>query len=247
MASRPVHPLLVAFLALLLVGTCQARPAPGKAASSSSSEAKGAVVDGITDIYNFGDSISNTGNFLALMEHTVAPPYCSDDGYLMIDYLANDLGLPLLNPYIDKGADFFYGVNFAVTGATALDAAALARIGVTAPRTNNSPTGAGRSERAVGVRTELLALTMHNVLLQQGIRELRRSYPEATIAYADYSGAYVRMLEGARDTGFDGVALTKACCGGKYNFEMERMCGAGGTAVCARPEERISWDGVAST
>jgi hypothetical protein len=69
---------------------------------------------------------------------------------------------------------------------------------------------------------------MHNVLLQQGIRELRRSYPEATIAYADYSGAYVRMLEGARDTGFDGVALTKACCGGKYNFEMER----------------ISWDGV---
>ncbi|EAY86592.1 hypothetical protein OsI_07972 [Oryza sativa Indica Group] len=148
MASRPVHPLLVAFLALLLVGTCQARPAPGKAASSSlSSAAKGAVVDGITDIYNFGDSISDTGNFLALMEHTVAPPY------------------------------------------------------------------------------------MHNVLLQQGIRELRRSYPEATIAYADYSGAYVRMLEGARDTGFDGVALTKACCGGKYNFEMER----------------ISWDGVAST
>lgn len=72
---------------------------------------------------------------------------------------------------------------------------------------------------------------MHNVLLQQGIRELRRSYPEATIAYADYSGAYVRMLEGARDTGFDGVVLTKACCGGKYNFEMER----------------ISWDGVAST
>lgn len=76
MASRPVHPLLVAFLALLLVGTCQARPAPGKAASSSlSSAAKGAVVDGITDIYNFGDSISGTGNFLALMEHTVAPPY----------------------------------------------------------------------------------------------------------------------------------------------------------------------------
>jgi hypothetical protein len=30
----------------------------------------------------------------------------------MIDYLANDLGLPLLNPYIDKGADFSYGVNF---------------------------------------------------------------------------------------------------------------------------------------
>ncbi|EAY86633.1 hypothetical protein OsI_08013 [Oryza sativa Indica Group] len=373
MASR-VHPLLVAFLVVLLVGTCQARPAPGKAASSSSS----GVVDGITAIYNFGDSISDTGNYLregaaagAMMEHTVAPPYgaaiggatgrCSD-GYLMIDYLAKDLGLPLLNPYLDKGADFTHGVNFAVTGATALDAAALARIGVAAPHTNSSlsvqlqwfrdfmsattkspaevrdklasslvmvgeiggndynyafaanrPRPGGRSaadvgrmvtgvvesvvlvpevvRSVVGAAREVLEMgatrvvipgnfplgcapsylaavdeteraaydgngclvglnlfaQMHNVLLQQGIRELRRSYPEATVAYADYFGAYVRMLERAREMGFDGTALTNACCGaggGKYNFEMERMCGAGGTAVCARPEERISWDGV---
>uniref|UniRef100_J3KUI5 Uncharacterized protein n=1 Tax=Oryza brachyantha TaxID=4533 RepID=J3KUI5_ORYBR len=89
---------------------------------------------------------------------------------------------------------------------------------------------------------------MHNVLLQQGICELRRSYPEATIAYADYFNAYVRMLEGARDMGFDGAAVTKASCGagdgGKYNFDMERMCGAPGTSVCAKPEERLSWDGI---
>ncbi|KAF0933582.1 hypothetical protein E2562_018826 [Oryza meyeriana var. granulata] len=377
MAIARVHPLLVAFLALLLLGTCQARPAPRPAAS------KGAVVDGITAIYNFGDSISDTGNLLregaagGMMEHTVALPYgaaiggatgrCSD-GYLMIDYLAKDLGLPLLNPYLDKGADFTHGVNFAVTGATALDTAALARIGVTAPHTNSSlnvqlqwfkdfmsattkspaevreklvnalvmvgeiggndynyafamnrPRSGSDGERSVAdvgrmmtgvvesmvlvpkvvqsvisaarevldmgatrvvipgnfplgcVPSYLAAVNetdsaaydgngclvglnlfaqMHNVLLQQGIRELRRSYPAATIAYADYFNAYVRMLEGAREMGFDGSAVTKACCsagggdGSKYNFDMERMCGAPGTAVCSRPEERISWDGV---
>jgi hypothetical protein len=56
----------------------------------------------------------------------------------MIDFLAKDLGLPLLNPYLDKGADFTHGVNFAVAGATALDAAALARRGVAVPHTNTS-------------------------------------------------------------------------------------------------------------
>uniref|UniRef100_J3LEM5 Esterase n=1 Tax=Oryza brachyantha TaxID=4533 RepID=J3LEM5_ORYBR len=372
-----VHPLLVAFLALLLVGTCQARPAPRKFAAASA----GVAVDGVTAIYNFGDSISDTGNFLRegagpggdMMEHTVAAPYgaaiggatgrCSD-GYLMIDYLAKDLGLPLLNPYLDEGADFTHGVNFAVTGATALDTAALRRIGVTAPHTNSSlsvqlqrfkdfmeattkspaeareklanalvmvgeigndynyafavirprsSSGGARSVADVGrimtgvvesmvlvpevVRSvtsaarEVLDMgatrvvipgnfplgcvpsyleavneedaaaydgngclvglnlfaQMHNVLLQQGICELRRSYPEATIAYADYFNAYVRMLEGARDMGFDGAAVTKACCGagdGKYSFDMERLGGAPGTSVCARPEERLSWDGI---
>ncbi|KAF0936136.1 hypothetical protein E2562_038862 [Oryza meyeriana var. granulata] len=359
MAIARVHPLLVAFLALLLVGTCQARPAPRPAAS------KGAVVDGITAIYNFGDSISDTGNLLregaagGMMEHTDC--HCSTLSLIHI-------GLPLLNPYLDKGADFTHGVNFAVTGATALDTAALASIGVTAPHTNSSlnvqlqwfkdfmsattkspaevreklanalvmvgeiggndynyafamnrPLSGSDGERSVAdvgrmmtgvvesmflvpkvvqsvksaakevldmgatrvvipgnfplgcVPSYLAAVNetdsaaydgngclvglnlfaqMHNVLLQQGIRELRRSYPAATIAYADYFNAYVRMLEGAREMGFDGAAVTKACCsagggdGSKYNFDMERMCGAPGTAVCARPEERISWDGV---
>ncbi|XP_039787252.1 GDSL esterase/lipase At5g03980-like [Panicum virgatum] len=88
---------------------------------------------------------------------------------------------------------------------------------------------------------------MHNVLLQQGIRELRRAYPGATIAYADYFYAYVRMLRDAGEAGFDAAALTRACCGagaGAYNFDMDRMCGAPGASVCARPEERVSWDGV---
>ena len=88
---------------------------------------------------------------------------------------------------------------------------------------------------------------MHNALLQQGIRELRRSYPSATIYYAGYFYAYVRMLRYDSKAGFDEGARTEACCGasdGAYNFDMDRMCGAPGTSVCARPDEHIRWDGV---
>jgi phospholipase/lecithinase/hemolysin len=88
---------------------------------------------------------------------------------------------------------------------------------------------------------------MHNVLLQEQIRELRVEYPAATIAYADYFYAYVQMLKDAGKTGFDKGSVTKACCGaggGAYNVDMDRMCGASGTTVCAKPDEHLSWDGV---
>lgn len=46
----------------------------------------------------------------------------------MIDRCAaRDLGLPLLNPYLDEGADFAHGVNFAVAGATAIEHEFFAR------------------------------------------------------------------------------------------------------------------------
>jgi hypothetical protein len=85
---------------------------------------------------------------------------------------------------------------------------------------------------------------IHNVLLQEQTRELRASYPTATIAYADYFYAYVQML---KDAGKTEGSVTKACCGaggGTYNVDMDPMCGAPGTTVCARPEEHLSWDGV---
>ncbi|XP_062217757.1 acetylajmalan esterase-like [Phragmites australis] len=370
--------LLVALAALLfVVGPCHARPVPQPTASLA---AQGKVVDGITAIYNFGDSLSDTGNLLregdvaGMLQYTTGLPYGSaiggatgrcSDGYLIIDFLAKDLGLPLLKPYLDKGADFTHGVNFAVAGATALDAAALTRRGVSVPHTNSSlavqlqwfkdfvsanakspqeireklahslvmvgeiggndynyafvankpATGGERNLYNVGrmVTAVVEAMTlvpdvvssvtsasrelldmgatrlvipgnfplgcvpsymavvnetdpaaydgngclaslnlfaqMHNVLLQQGIRELRASYPSATIAYADYFYVYVQMLRDASKMGFDKGSLTKACCGagagaGAYNFGMDRMCGAPGASVCARPDERISWDGV---
>ncbi|GJM85469.1 hypothetical protein PR202_ga01919 [Eleusine coracana subsp. coracana] len=203
--------LLVALVSLLVVvGPCHARPMP------RSKAAQGTVANSITAIYNFGDSLSDTGNLLregdatGVLQYTTGLPYGSaiggatgrcSDGYLMIDYLAKDLGLPLLNPYLNKDADFTHGC-------------------------------------LIGLN---LFTQMHNVLLQEQIRELRAAYPAATIAYADYFYAYVQMLRDAGKTGFDKGSVMKACCGtggGAYNVDMDRMCGEAG------PDQYLSFDGV---
>nr|CAB3504971.1 unnamed protein product [Digitaria exilis] len=98
-------------------------------------------------IYSFGDSIADTGNLLregpvGFFASIGSYPYgktlgkptgrCSD-GLLVIDYFAMALNLSLVSPYMDKGADFASGVNFAVAGATALDRAVLLQSGVMMP------------------------------------------------------------------------------------------------------------------
>ncbi|XP_051149746.1 acetylajmalan esterase-like [Andrographis paniculata] len=87
----------------------------------------------IDSIYQLGDSISDTGNLVRIATTAPAtrPPYGEtfpgrptgrwSDGRLIIDYIATALGLPLLNPYLDRSnASFENGVNFAVAGSTTL-------------------------------------------------------------------------------------------------------------------------------
>eukprot|EP01018_Ginkgo_biloba_P006065 Gb_16234 [translate_table: standard] len=86
-------------------------------------------------LFVFGDSFSDPGNvmeafpFLADAEH---PPYGStffgspsgrfSDGRLIIDFLASALGFPFIQPYFKNILpDYRHGVNFAVSGATALN------------------------------------------------------------------------------------------------------------------------------
>ncbi|XP_023632684.1 GDSL esterase/lipase At1g31550-like [Capsella rubella] len=96
-------------------------------------------------IISFGDSIADTGNRLALSDPNNLPlngfsPYgetffhqptgrCSN-GRLIIDFIAEFLGLPYVPPYFgSKNRNFEKGVNFAVDAATALESSFLAKRG----------------------------------------------------------------------------------------------------------------------
>lgn len=79
-------------------------------------------------MFNFGDSNSDTGG-LAAAFRPVPPPYGetffgapagrNSDGRLIIDFLAESLGLPYLSAYLDSvGTNFSHGANFATAGST---------------------------------------------------------------------------------------------------------------------------------
>ncbi|CAO2175104.1 unnamed protein product [Urochloa humidicola] len=86
-------------------------------------------------IFNFGDSLTDAGNlcvdgipdYLATarlpygMTYFGYPTGRVSDGRVVIDFIAQELGMPLLPPSKAKNATFHRGANFAITGATALD------------------------------------------------------------------------------------------------------------------------------
>ncbi|KAL0897544.1 hypothetical protein Bca101_081505 [Brassica carinata] len=107
-------------------------------------------------IFNFGDSLSDTGNFLissdVISPSIGRPPYgqtffnrstgrCSD-GRLIIDFIAEANGLPYVIPYLQSvrtnySVDFSKGANFAVAGATANDLNFLKERGLSVPLLTN--------------------------------------------------------------------------------------------------------------
>ncbi|XP_002963929.2 GDSL esterase/lipase At4g01130 [Selaginella moellendorffii] len=87
-------------------------------------------------LFSFGDSLTDTGNaqriFPFEQNRASHSPYGRtffgrprdrfSDGRLMIDFIAEALGLPFLSPYVQAvGSSFQHGVNFATSGATATD------------------------------------------------------------------------------------------------------------------------------
>nr|CAB3471729.1 unnamed protein product [Digitaria exilis] len=89
-------------------------------------------------IFSFGDSYTDTGNDIVffnernLTDPAAGPPYGmtffrhptgrNSNGRLIIDFIADALGLPFVPPFQTYNGSFRQGANFAVAGATALDA-----------------------------------------------------------------------------------------------------------------------------
>ncbi|XP_073065515.1 GDSL esterase/lipase At1g28580-like isoform X1 [Primulina eburnea] len=105
-------------------------------------------------IISFGDSLADTGNRLRLGGSNVSSLPCSrlpygetffhhptgrySNGRLVVDFIAESLGLPLVEPYVGGLNPIFgKGVNFAVAGATVLDHEYLEKMGIY-PETNAS-------------------------------------------------------------------------------------------------------------
>ncbi|XP_015691735.2 GDSL esterase/lipase At5g45910-like [Oryza brachyantha] len=104
-------------------------------------------------IYNFGDSITDTGNLCTggcpSWLTTGQPPYgntyfgrptgrCTD-GRVIVDFLADRFGLPLLPPSKASGGDFKRGANMAIIGATTMNFDFFQSIGLGNSIWNNGP------------------------------------------------------------------------------------------------------------
>ncbi|CAN1143177.1 GDSL esterase/lipase At5g45910 [Linum perenne] len=100
-------------------------------------------------IYNFGDSISDTGN---LVIETPDVPFAHfpygmtihratgrfSDGYLLIDHIAEAAGLPYVNPSLNETLDHSKGANFAVGGVSLLSNETRVKLNVTLPHSQSS-------------------------------------------------------------------------------------------------------------
>ncbi|CAN6359555.1 unnamed protein product [Urochloa humidicola] len=92
----------------------------------------------ITSMFTLGDSHIDTGNAVIMAAPVIPvwidkPPYGEtffghpsgrfSDGRVIIDFIAEELGVPFLPAFLTNSTNISHGVNFAVGGATAIEVA----------------------------------------------------------------------------------------------------------------------------
>ncbi|KAI4304882.1 hypothetical protein MLD38_040341 [Melastoma candidum] len=99
----------------------------------------------ILSVFQLGDSLTDTGNFIRLAgpanpasaaarypygETYGKPTGRFSNGLIIVDYFAKALQLPLINPYLATNETFDNGVVFSVSGSTAQNPVVLAEKGI---------------------------------------------------------------------------------------------------------------------
>ncbi|GAU17332.1 hypothetical protein TSUD_110490 [Trifolium subterraneum] len=212
-------------------------------------------------IFNFGDSISDTGNAEAVFPPlNPNSPYGStyfkhpsgrmSNGRLVIDFIAAAYGLPFLTPYLnptkDHG-DIKKGVNFAFAGAGALDMEYYIQNGLKPPASN------------VSLSVQLDWFKKLKPTLCKSKEECDIYFKQSLFIVGEIGGNDVfshiklKTVEQLREivpvivesiTKTATVEIMKACCGGSGPYHVDdKFCGAPGTTVCSDPSKLINWDG----
>ncbi|KAL0807111.1 hypothetical protein Bca101_099603 [Brassica carinata] len=213
-------------------------------------------------IFNFGDSNSDTGGLSSAFGQA-GPPHGSSffgspagrycDGRLVIDFIAESLGLPYLSAFLDSvGSNFSHGANFATAGSPIIalnstlrqsggvyttmlpEADSFSQALYTFDIGQNDLTAAYFANKTVEqigttdvpeIISQFKNAVTFNDALKQAVIEVRASLSEAGITYVDVYSAKHELFVHAQGHGFKRSLV--ACCGhgGKYNYNKNIGCG----------------------
>ncbi|KAK7275644.1 hypothetical protein RIF29_16764 [Crotalaria pallida] len=211
-------------------------------------------------IFNFGASNSDTGGFAAAFIG-LRPPFGEtyfhrpagriSDGRIILDFIAQNFGLPYLSAYLDSlGTNFSTGANFATLGSTirppgpnALSPFSLdvqfTQFKNFIPRTQfikkQGPLGcyssfltrfpSAEKDNYGCAKIYNEVCQYFNLKLKEALAQLRKDLPHAAITYVDIYSAKFSLFQDPKKYGFEQPHA--ACCGygGKYNFNSNYYCG----------------------